>query len=202
MRSDSISELAVALVAAQGEFTAVPKDSDNPFFNSKYASLPKVVAAASPILSKHGLAVSQFPGINEAGHDTLTTWLLHTSGQFIAEPMLLHLGKNDTAQAQGSATTYARRYAYMAALGLVADEDDDGNTASRPRTAAAPAVATAPALLTSVQRVKVIDALTAAGHELPLVLASLGIADIGELTVEHAARIRKLIDEKAEEATA
>ena len=27
--------------------------------------------------------------------------------------------------------TYARRYSYMAALGLVADEDDDGNAASQ-----------------------------------------------------------------------
>jgi hypothetical protein len=29
--------------------------------------------------------------------------------------------------------TYARRYSYMAVLGLVADEDDDGNAASKPK---------------------------------------------------------------------
>lgn len=127
-RSTEIAELAVALSAAQAEFTSIPKDSTNPFFKSSYAGLPAVVKVASPILSKHGLSVSQFLGVNEAGDDTLTTWLLHASGQFIAESMRLYLTKKD-AQSQGSATTYARRYAYMAVLGLVADDDDDGNAA-------------------------------------------------------------------------
>jgi hypothetical protein len=44
--------------------------------------------------------------------------------------MQLHLVKQD-AQSHGSALTYAKRYSYMAALGLVADEDDDGNKASQ-----------------------------------------------------------------------
>lgn len=127
-RSPEIAELAAALSAAQAEFTTIPKDSTNPFFKSSYAGLPTVVEAASPILSKHGLSISQFLGVNEAGDDTLTTWLLHTSGQFITESMRLYLTKKD-AQSQGSATTYARRYAYMAVLGLVADNDDDGNAA-------------------------------------------------------------------------
>ena len=39
-------------------------------------------------------------------------------------------GKED-AQAQGSAITYARRYALMSMLGLVADTDDDGEAADR-----------------------------------------------------------------------
>jgi hypothetical protein len=127
MKSEQLNELAAALVAAQAEFSAVPKGSVNPFFKSKYAALPEVVATAGPVLSKHGLAISQF--IDE--QDTMTTYLLHTSGQFIAHTMSLHLVKNDP-QAQGSAVTYARRYAYMAVLGLVADEDDDGNAASAP----------------------------------------------------------------------
>jgi len=134
-----ISELAKALVAAQAEFSAVPKGSNNPFFKSKYAALPDVVASASPVLAKHGLAVTQ--GITCAiVHDTnasrlvdtLTTTLLHTSGQYLQSEMVLHLPKSDP-QGQGSAVTYARRYSYMAILGLVADDDDDGNAASRPK---------------------------------------------------------------------
>jgi hypothetical protein len=39
--------------------------------------------------------------------------------------MQLLLSKND-AQGQGSAITYARRYALCAVLNLVADDDDDG----------------------------------------------------------------------------
>ena len=73
MQSEQINELAAALVAAQAEFSAVPKESANPFFKSSYAALPDVVKHATPVLARHGLAVSQF--ISEA--DTLTTYLLH-----------------------------------------------------------------------------------------------------------------------------
>jgi hypothetical protein len=131
MKSDNINELAAALVKAQAEFSAVPKGSVNPFFKSTYAALPDVVAHATPILAKHGLAISQFID-GEFVVEGLTTYLLHTSGQYIAHTMKLHLVKDDP-QAQGSAVTYARRYAYMSALGLVADTDDDGNAASQPR---------------------------------------------------------------------
>jgi hypothetical protein len=129
MQSESINELAEALVAAQGEFSAVPKGSVNPFFKSKYAALPDVVASASPVLAKHGLAVTQFV----SDDDTLTTYLIHKSGQFIAHRAELHLVKDDP-QSVGSAVTYQRRYSYMSCLGLVADDDDDGNAASAPRT--------------------------------------------------------------------
>jgi hypothetical protein len=39
-------------------------------------------------------------------------------------------------QATGSAMTYARRYSLSAALGVVGDEDDDGNATNEPRPAA------------------------------------------------------------------
>jgi len=133
-KSQEINELASALVAAQAEFSAVPKGSNNPFFKSKYAALPDVVASASPVLAKHGLAVTQSISFDVSGDghlvDTLTTTLLHKSGQYLENQMVLHLPKQDP-QGQGSAVTYARRYAYMAILGLVADDDDDGNAASR-----------------------------------------------------------------------
>src|SRR6185437_2346540 len=41
-----------------------------------------------------------------------------------------YLPKEDP-QGQGSAITYMRRYAYLASLGLVTAEDDDGNAASQ-----------------------------------------------------------------------
>lgn len=134
IRSPELGELATALCAAQGEFEAVAKDANNPFFKSKYADLPAVVEAASPILNRHGLSVSQLPGFDEHG-DTLTTMLLHTSGQFMGGTLRLRPVKDDP-QAQGSAITYGRRYSYMAILGLVADEDDDGNAGSQGRRSA------------------------------------------------------------------
>jgi len=127
--SGDISELAKALVKAQSEFEAVAKNADNPFFKSKYADLPAVVKAASPILAANGLSVLQSLGWFE-DKDTLTTRLLHETGQWVEDTMRLHLTKQD-AQGHGSAITYARRYSYMAILGLVADVDDDGNAASK-----------------------------------------------------------------------
>ena len=149
--SSRLDQLAAALSAAQAEFGTVAKSANNPFFKSKYAALPDVVRAAGPILGKHGLSVMQFPG-HEAGVDTLTTILMHESGQHIGDTMLLKLPKND-AQGQGSAMTYARRYSYMAALGLVADEDDDGNAASRP-VSRAPEAKPAPTLTPMQQAAK------------------------------------------------
>lgn len=128
-QSPELDQLAAALIAAQKQFTTLPKDATNPFFKSKYVSLPKVVEIASPIIAYHGLTVTQHLDCDERG-DTLTTVLLHVSGQYIAGTMRLHLTKQEP-QSQGSATTYARRFSYMAVLGLVADEDDDGNATRR-----------------------------------------------------------------------
>jgi hypothetical protein len=136
--SAEIAELAKALSKAQGEFESVPKDANNPFFKSKYADLPAVVKAAAPILAANGLSIVQTLGYFQ-DDDTLTTRLLHESGQWIEDMMRLYLTKKDS-QGMGSATTYARRYSYMAILGLVADDDDDGNSASvsaQPATAKA-----------------------------------------------------------------
>ena len=128
-RSPELNALAKALCNAQGEFPTIPKGDVNPFFKSKYAGLPAVIEASAPILAKHGLTVSQHLGF-DGTNDLLTTYLMHESGQFISETMRLHLVKSDP-QGHGSATTYARRYSYMAVLGLVADEDDDGNKANQ-----------------------------------------------------------------------
>jgi hypothetical protein len=43
-------------------------------------------------------------------------------------PVLIKKGKEDDAQAMGSAITYAKRYALQAIMGLASD--DDGNAAS------------------------------------------------------------------------
>lgn len=133
MTSPSIESLAKALAAAQGDFEAVPKKAENPFFKSKYADLAAVVRAASPILAKHGLSVVQMPGVAQFGDevdDTLTTRLMHSSGEWVQSTMRMFLTKQDP-QGQGSAITYARRYAYSAALGIVTEVDDDGNAASK-----------------------------------------------------------------------
>lgn len=136
--SAEVDQIFTALAEFQSKVGAIPKTATNPFFKSKYASLPDVVAVASPILTECGLCVTQLLGHDVEG-DTLTTILGHKSGQMLGDTMRLRPVKSDP-QAQGSATSYGRRYAYMAVLGLVADEDDDGNAAGK-----APAPRSAPA---------------------------------------------------------
>lgn len=125
-KSTSIKNLAIALVKFQGEVENVAKDGDNPFFRSKYATLENIVSQIRPYLFRQGLAFSQFP----SGESELTTILLHTSGEFLCSTVKM-APKDNTPQGQGSAITYMRRYALSAVLGIVTEEDDDGNAASQ-----------------------------------------------------------------------
>lgn len=124
-KSESLEKLAGALNQFQSEMGTVVFDSANPFFKSKYASLSALVSKSKPILAKNGLSVSQL--VSDGG--SVTTMLLHSSGQFLSSTLTLKAVKEDP-QGQGSAITYARRYAYAAILGIVSDEDDDGNAAT------------------------------------------------------------------------
>ena len=79
------------------------------------------------MLAKHGLSVMQLPTSDETAV-TVTTLLMHSSGQFIeSEPFKVLLTKKD-AQAAGSALTYARRYSLSSVLGIAWDDDDDGDS--------------------------------------------------------------------------
>ena len=128
--SPSVKELTGALIAVQRELPTLPKDKENPFFKSKYAGLETVLPAALKVLTDHKLGLVQSVGQDSKGGTTLTTILLHESGEWISDTQPLLLTKSDP-QSQGSAITYGRRYALMAMLGLVADDDDDGHAASR-----------------------------------------------------------------------
>lgn len=123
-KSDSIAEITKALVAFQAELHTVPKGGHNPHFKSAFARMEDAVKAAQPIATKHGLALTQWP----TGECSITTLLSHASGEWIESDYEVRPVKSDP-QAKGSAITYGRRYAYLAALGL-APEDDDGNAAS------------------------------------------------------------------------
>lgn len=128
--------LAEALVNLQAALPVLPKDTSNPFFKSKYTSLDTITELIFPIMTKFGFAWVTMPGIDEgSGVPVLNYRLLHVSGESLDGSMQLFL-KNQDPQGQGSAITYARRYAITAVLGLVSDEDDDGNAAQAAAKAA------------------------------------------------------------------
>lgn len=128
-KSETISKLAVALVKAQGEITAITKDGANPHFKSKYATLDNIIDETRPILARHGLAILQMPG-GDGENVIMRTMLMHESGEWLeTEPLVMRPAKNDP-QGMGSCITYARRYSYSALLSISTDEDDDGNASS------------------------------------------------------------------------
>lgn len=124
-------ELAKALVEAQARMPRVEKKGLNPHFKSEYVTLDDLIAATRPVLNQHGLAINQFPAVHETGNPVLVTRITHVSGESLEYAMPLAAG-HANMQALGAAITYARRFAWAAALGIASDTDDDGNAASQP----------------------------------------------------------------------
>ena len=128
-KSESIVNLSKALAAAQGEMPAIKFDSTNGFLGNKFASLGAVIEATRPILAKHGLSIAPFP-IGDGGAVGIEVILLHTSGEWISNSVLLEVGAEkgkSSAQVAGSIISYLRRYALSSICGVYADEDGDGN---------------------------------------------------------------------------
>lgn len=125
--SDTLAKIAPALVKAAAEIEGAAKSANNTHFRSKYATLESVIDATKEALAKHDLCVVQAPGHMEGNLLTMTTRLIHTSGEWIEAEYQIPLVKCDP-QASGSAITYARRYALMALLNVPA-VDDDGEAA-------------------------------------------------------------------------
>ena len=130
-KTEPATGLLPALLAVQAEAPTLAKNATNPHFKSKYAPLDTIVETVGPILAKHKLVWMTFPGRDEDGEPSLTYRLAHApTGEVVEGSMPLLLSKRD-AQGQGSAITYARRYALCAVLNLVADDDDDGHAAGQ-----------------------------------------------------------------------
>lgn len=125
-RSEQINELAAALAIAQGGIENAKKESNNPYFKSKYADLGAIFDAFRKPFAENGLSILQIPSV-EAKVVTLKTIIMHSSGQFFSADLTIPC-KDETAQGIGSALTYARRYALQTMCGVGTD-DDDGESA-------------------------------------------------------------------------
>lgn len=134
IQSENLDQLFTALSAFQGEVPNLFKSDTvkvttrtGGSYNFKYVPLEEAVPVVRPLLAKYGLAVTQLPGAK-----SVLTVLAHSSGQYIGRDFSYEhlLPKDANSQAEGGLITYFRRYSFMAILGLVADEDDDSNSAN------------------------------------------------------------------------
>lgn len=125
-KSESIKNIAKAIMTFHLKVGKIGKDATNPFFNKKYASLSNILDVIQVPLAESGLTFAQFP----TGEHGLTTILMHAeSGEFLMSDYDMKPVKDDP-QGKGSVITYQRRYALGAVLGLNIDDDDDGHTGS------------------------------------------------------------------------
>jgi hypothetical protein len=139
MKSEQIDMLVKSLIKAQSEIKPVVKSKVNPIFNSKYADLATIDEAVKSALHANGLCVVQ---TTEMAGTTpvLETTLMHESGQWVSGQYPL-LPVEQDPQALAATVTYARRIALSAILGVVADDDTDGNQTMERSVAAKTATA-------------------------------------------------------------
>ena len=123
------------LLEVQKKIKPIIKDSNNPFFKSKYADINSVLAEIRPILSEFGIVVMQPTRIVD-GHNVLMTYLVNAdNGEQLGEASML-LPDIQDVQKLGAAITYLRRYELVSILALE-QEDDDGSSASTTQQLAA-----------------------------------------------------------------
>ena len=138
--AEGTPELNKALAAVQASLPRVSKDQEGKVsgekdgrrysYTYKYADLGGLSEIVLPLLGKHGLAFTAFPGLGDGGKFGLTYALVHESGE---EKGGFYPITPGTPQQNGSAITYARRYCLGAVTGIAPAEDDDGATANEAR---------------------------------------------------------------------
>lgn len=126
-----------AMASAQAEMPQVVRNADNEQTKSKYATLEKINAAMSPIISKHGFSMSFGTADSpHAGHYRIVCTTSHVGGHSREDhaDVPIDLGgikgnQNKTAtHAFGSTMSYGRRYLTMMIFNVTTKkEDDDGN---------------------------------------------------------------------------
>lgn len=102
----------------------ISKDSENPFHNSKYFDINKLLEVVEPLLQKENILLMQ-PIIN----GVVVTQLIDLENDAILESGI-ELPQLTDPQKIGSCVTYYRRYALKSMLGIQ-EEDDDGNKATK-----------------------------------------------------------------------
>jgi len=150
-------DLAAALVDFQASAPSIPKTrgalittKSGSSYSYKYADLSDIWDAIREPLKVNQLAVTQSLSGGGSGLLSITTTVLHRSGQCLSDTVQLDV-TNRTPQEVGSQITYFKRYALSAVLGLVTEDDDDGAAASRRSRADAPEEPPNPALVAEME---------------------------------------------------
>jgi hypothetical protein len=203
-----MKELYAALLNAKQNIKPPAKNAKAMY--GRYADLDSVLTAVEAPLAAEGLLLTH-SGVIIDGSPVVRTTLVHvpTAQSIHCDIPMVAKDPNDP-QKLGGSITYARRYGITALLSIVADDDDDGNTAagkardgnpkpqeqakSQPKAAAQPiAAAGKPGRLPDNVINAVNNAIAESGFSDPLAksseLTGRRVTDIGSLTLDEARNI-------------
>ena len=149
------SPLKTAICEFKKKGIVIKKESDNPFFKSKYADLPTILDAIEVEAAKCGLVITSQLIAGDA--IVLTTTLAHKDSEETIVSTFPVFGSKP--QEIGSSISYARRYNIQSLLNLAA-EDDDGNAAQQSKPTAKQVYGTATAM--KKKYAEIVDAIEGA----------------------------------------
>lgn len=138
--SQTTGAIGAALAKAQSAMGSADRDGHNSHYGNSYASLGSLLRVAKSACSANGIAIVQSCEtlhVETGPIGIVVSRLLHSSGEWIEGEVSLSLEKV-AAQELGKVLTYLRRYALAALVGIVSDEDDDGETDLQARASAPP----------------------------------------------------------------
>lgn len=125
--SKEVDKIFPALVEFHKKVESIKMTAVNPFFSSKYASLPDILSNVNPILAENDLFIMQIPTNANDEEMKVHTRIIHSSGQYVkADSVSLRKAKD--SQQIVAFSTYMRRAALSSLLSLCFDFDDDGNS--------------------------------------------------------------------------
>ena len=123
------NNITAAIIRARANMTNPPMNGRAQY--GKYATLGDVLGIVQPALYNEGVLLTQ-----RIHNGELITMAVTPTETLELDRRAVDL--SGTSQQQGSAETYAKRYALCSVFCLVGVEDDDGAAASQPKPAQAP----------------------------------------------------------------
>ena len=190
----SETTLIQALAAAQLEMKNAAFDSSVKYGNTefKFASLGALREAVVPVLTKHGIAVTQPSHQLDSGAWVIRT-TLHKGDQTLSGDMPI-IASDNKAQGFGSGVTYAKRYGLAAMVCIASDEDDDGGEAAKaPLEMEFVTISQADEIEQNIKRL---------GADKSKFLNHFKVPDVTHLTTAQFLKAKEMLDERERRAVA
>jgi len=134
-KSNSIKNIATALLQAQKDLEPILLNATNPYFKSKYPDAGQVTEKVNKALHNNELVFTCLPSTHSEmeGTASFSFLLLHAAtGEWIESETVLPLGDNkNIAHAFGALMTYVIRRTNLSLMNVVGEEDDDANSLSK-----------------------------------------------------------------------